>query len=220
VADLRVLRTPHSTNVERIALAAAFKGLTVEWVDVDPDDRGPVRALSGQDLVPVAVDPADGTVVVDSPRILAWMEERWPEPPLWPADAAGAALADVFCRRFNETWKGPPNRLAAALGPVGFDVDALGPADTAAVADDTRRLRAWLDVFEGRLEAADHLGGPAFGVCDVTAWPFLRYGLTAPAADDADPFHRVLHERGGFTAESHPRLADWVVRVGARPTAA
>ena len=50
---IRVLRIPLSTNVERVALALAHKGLEVEWVDVDPDDRSPVVALSGQELVPV-----------------------------------------------------------------------------------------------------------------------------------------------------------------------
>ena len=52
---MRVLRIPFSTNVERVALALAHKGVAVEWVEVDAADRSPVRELSGQDLVPVAV---------------------------------------------------------------------------------------------------------------------------------------------------------------------
>ena len=50
---VRVLRIPFSTNVERVALGLGHKGLEVEWVEVDPADRTPVRELSGQDLVPV-----------------------------------------------------------------------------------------------------------------------------------------------------------------------
>ena len=36
---LRVYRIPFSTNVERVALATGHKGLAIEWIDVDPDDR-------------------------------------------------------------------------------------------------------------------------------------------------------------------------------------
>ena len=50
---MRVFRIPFSTNVERVALALGHKGVAVEWVDVDPADRSPVRDVSGQDLVPV-----------------------------------------------------------------------------------------------------------------------------------------------------------------------
>jgi glutathione S-transferase len=218
MADLHVLRIPHSTNVERVALAAGHKGRSVEWVDVDPDDRRIVREASGQDLVPVLLAD-DGEVVTDSPRIVAWIERRWPEPALWPTDPGAAALADVFCHRFNEVWKGPPNRIAALLGPVAFDVSRLSASDARAVTDDAGRLRGWLDRFEERLDGQDHLGGDAFGICDVTAYPFLRYGVQAPPPEDVDPFHRVLHEHGGFDAESHPRLAAWVARVAERPQA-
>lgn len=218
MADLHVLRVPHSTNVERVALAAGHKGLSVEWTDVDPDDRRVVREASGQERVPVLLAD-DGSVVTDSPRILAWIEARWPAPPLWPSDPGDAALADVFCHRFNEVWKGPPNRLAALLGPVGFDVGRLGSGEARAVTDDTVRLRRWLDRFEERLDGGEHLCGEAFGVCDVTAFPFLRLGVQAPPPDDDDPFHRVLHELGGFDAASHPRLTAWVARVDERPQA-
>ncbi len=218
MADLRVLRVPHSTNVERVALAAGHKGLAVEWIDVDPDDRRVVREASGQDLVPVLLGDED-EVVTDSPRILAWIEARHPEPSLWPSDPGDAALADVFCHRFNEVWKGPPNRLASLLGPVDFDEGRLSGSEARAVRDDTTRLRRWLDRFEERLDGVEHLCGDAFGVCDVTAWPFLWFGVEAPEPGDDDPFHRVLHERGGFDATSHPRLTAWVARVGERPRA-
>jgi glutathione S-transferase len=91
---IRVYRIPFSTNVERVALAVAHKGVAVEWVDVDPRDRSPVRAVSGQELVPVL--EADGEVLWDSPRILAWLEERHPEPPLYPRDQARRAEVETF----------------------------------------------------------------------------------------------------------------------------
>ena len=96
---MRVYRIPFSTNVERVALAAGHKGLEIEWVDVDPDDRSPVEAVTGQRLVPVLV--TDDEVVADSPVILEWLEARYPEPPLLPRDAARRAEVRVFTDWFN-----------------------------------------------------------------------------------------------------------------------
>src|SRR3982751_525244 len=88
--DLRVHRIPFSTNVERVALAAGLKGLRVTWVDHDRRERSGVRALSGQDLFPVAELP-DGRVLHDSPVILRALEELAPDPPLWPAEIGRAS---------------------------------------------------------------------------------------------------------------------------------
>src|SRR5262245_22029109 len=107
---MRLYRVAFSTNVERVALAAGHKGIALEWVDVPGGDRSEVVAVSGQPLVPVLVD---GPLVVhDSPAILRLLEERFPEPPLWPADPHARAEADVFVEWFNHVWKGPPNRIA------------------------------------------------------------------------------------------------------------
>lgn len=215
VSDLRVFRIPFSTNVDRIAMAVSFKGLEVDWVDVDPDDRSVVREISGQDLVPVAVLP-DGAVIADSPRILEAIEEHWPQPSLWPDDAGAAALANVFCRRFNEIWKGPPNRLTELVGPVDFDLDRLSDADRRAVDDDAARMRIWLNRFEERLVDQEHLGADTFGICDITAYPFLRYGCRPLAPGDGHAFHRVLAEYSAFDATSHPRLFAWCERLEER----
>src|SRR5213076_2482901 len=98
-----VHRIPVSTNVERIALAAAHKGMGVEWVDHDPADRSAIRALSGQDLVPVA-ELDDGRVLVDSMVIVAELERQVPFPRLWPTDPVRRAELDVFVEWFNGVW--------------------------------------------------------------------------------------------------------------------
>ena len=196
---LRVHRIPFSTNVERVALAAGLKGLPVAWVDHDPRDRAGVRALSGQDLVPVAELP-DGRVLHDSPVILRALDKLAPDPPLWPALPAERATADVFAEWFNVVWKGPPNRIADALERPGD--------------------RAWLaasrDVFEGLLTERPYLLGGRPGIADVLAYPFLRYGRGV-SADDRDPFHAVLAEH--LDPTEHPRLKAWLDRCDALPRA-
>src|SRR2546423_8012958 len=112
---MRLYEIPFSTNVERVTLALALKGLDVDHVVVDPADRGPVVELSGQPLVPVLVLDG-GAVVADSTAILRRLDDDHPHPPLWPDDASRAAEIDVFADWFNRVWKVAPNVIADGGG--------------------------------------------------------------------------------------------------------
>jgi glutathione S-transferase len=206
---MRVYRIPYSTNVERVALALAHKSIPVDWVDVDPDDRSPVVELSGQDLVPV-METDHGEVVADSMRIVAWLEKKRPDPPLWPAHRRRRADVDIFIEWFNRVWKVPPNAMAAEL--------AKEHPDEHVVHDGGEELRGWLHLFEDMLDDRDWLMGEGFGAADICAFPFLKYGVLELRADDTDVFHRVLAEhlpiKGAF-----PALEAWVHRVDALPRA-
>lgn len=194
---MKVYSVPFSTNCERIALAAGHKGLELEWVEVPYDDRAEVERVSGQSLVPVLVD--GDTVLHDSPVILAWLDERFPDPPLWPADEARRAEVDVFCDWFNRLWKRAPNLIAA-----GRDAEKYGP-----------RVTASLGVFESLLSGRDYLFGE-FGVADVTAFPFLKYAVLWDEGDEHE-FHRVLQR--WLPIEGRPRVEAWIRRVRAHPLA-
>lgn len=200
---LRCYRIPFSTNVERIALAAGHKALAVEWVDVDPDDRSVVEAVSGQPRVPVL--EADGLVIADSPRILDWLEERYPEPPLLPGDPAQRAEVRIFAEWFNRVWKRLPNEIEGQL------VDAR-PDPTTSTGALAAGMRSALELFEALLERRDYLFGN-FGLADVTAFPFLKYASLGLAPGDDDLFHRILVDYMPLAADSplHP----WVARVDA-----
>lgn len=192
---LTVYRVPFSTNVERIALAAGHKGIPVDWVDVDEDDRSAVAAISGQTLVPVLVHGDE--VVTDSPRIIDWLEQRVPEPPLYPREPARRAAATVFVRWFNQVWKVAPNRLADGPDPALSD-----------------ELRSSVAIFEGLLDGRDYLFGE-FGVADVVAFPFLKYAVFGAPEGDRDPFHAILVEHLPLAAGSPLRA--WAARVDGHP---
>jgi glutathione S-transferase len=196
---------PFSTNVERVALALGHKGLAAERAEVDPADRTPVRAVSGQDLVPVLVD--DGAVVADSSTIVAHLERRFPERPLFPAQPARRAEMELFVEWFDEVWKGPPNAIAAEL--------ERPQPDAGRVSDLGHRLERWLDRFEAMLDGRAYLMGDELSAADCAAFPFLRYALGRPAGDD-ELFHRVL-ERHQRLGPSHPRLREWIHRVDGHP---
>ena len=204
---LRLYRARFSTNVERVALALAHKGLEVESVEITYEDRSPVVAVSGQGLVPVLVD--DDEVIPDSVRILRHLEARWPDPPLFPRARARRAELDVFLDWFNELWKVPPNAMEAEL--------ARDAPDQRLVEDLSRKMHASLDRFEQLLDGRDHLLGDDFSAADCAAFPFLKYAKLRDPADD-ELFHRILEEHlqldGGF-----PRLSAWIDRVNERPRA-
>jgi glutathione S-transferase len=205
---MRLWQFRFSTNVERVALALAHKGLDAEPVVIDPADRSVVRAVSGQDLVPVL---EDGDLVISgSLEIVAHLEHRYPEAPLYPRDPARRAEIEVFLDWFDRVWKVAPNRLADA---VAADRDP-GEADLRALAGE---LRGSLDRFEALLQDRDFLTGQTFGVADLAVFPFLKYGVGAQGEDD-EVFHRILVEHLRPEAR-HARVRTWIGRVGALPRA-
>ena len=203
---IRVYRIPFSTNVERIALALAHKGVGVEWIDVDPADRSAVVRASGQELVPVLEH--DGRVLADSPVILEYLEQRFPEPPLLPADAAARAEVRIFCDWFNRVWKRPPNAIVAEeeqAEPDAALIDALAA-----------ELRSSLPLFEDLLTGRDYLFGE-LTLGDVTAFPFLKYASVWPEGD-SERFHEVL--RDGLRLDGdYPRLEAWIRLMDSLPRA-
>ena len=196
---IRVFRIPFSTNVERVALAAGHKGLAIEWIDIDPDDRSAVEEASGQTLVPVLVDGDE--VVTDSPAIIDWLERRFPDPPLFPADRVRRAEVRVFIDWFNGVWKHPPNAIALE-------------EDASRIPELSAWMRQAVALFEDLLAGRDYLFGE-FGAADVIAFPFLKYPVLGLPLGDDERFHEVLVEHQPLAADSPLRA--WVARVDAHP---
>ena len=79
----------------RTRIALNLKGVAYEQAGVDlraGDQRGAAfRALNPQGLVP-ALETDDGLVLTQSPAILEWLDERYPNPPLLPPTPAARAI--------------------------------------------------------------------------------------------------------------------------------
>jgi glutathione S-transferase len=204
---IRLFRAPFSTNVERVTLALAHKGLTFESVVIDYGDRTLVEQVSGQGLVPVLDD--DGTVVVDSMTIVRYLDELYPDPPLYAHDEARRAEMLVFIEWFDRVWKRAPNEIEAELGKPHADGERVG-----LLAGEMARA---LDLFEALLSGRDHLMGDDFSAADCAAFPFVKYALWRDPAD-VEPFHIVLEDYQQL-GSTHPALADWIRRVDQRPRA-
>jgi glutathione S-transferase len=208
---MRLYRANFSTNVERVTLALAHKGIEVDSTYVPYDDRSEVVEVSGQPLVPVIVDTRERVtnVVVDSMQIIAYIENHVPAPPLFPSDEARYAEMMVFIDWFNRVWKVPPNRIEAELAseePDHMLIIKLG-----------RELAAYLDGFESLLTGRKFLFGDELSAADLCAFPFLKYALKREPADN-EPFHLVLDEYQQL-GDEHFKLRSWIKRVDALPRA-
>ena len=204
---LRLYRIPFSTNVERVALALAHKGIAVEYVDVDDADRSPVVAVSGQELVPVLVD--GDRIISDSPAILTYLEDRFPEPPLYPTDESRRAEVRVFIDWFNHVWKRPPNLIAAE--------EEKPEPDRQRIAELAQRITEALALFESLLAGRDFLFGDELTVADVVAFPFLKYAVIWEEGDE-HRFHEILRDAMPL-GNRYPRLEAWIRRMDELPRA-
>ena len=78
----------------RVRIALNLKGIPYESVPVDLRSReqngAEYRMLNPQELVPAL--ELEGKILTQSPAILEWLEERYPEPRLLPADPDARAV--------------------------------------------------------------------------------------------------------------------------------
>ncbi|MBB3981718.1 maleylpyruvate isomerase [Sphingobium fontiphilum] len=82
-----------SSAAYRVRIALNLKGISYAQVSHDlrtgAQHSAEYRAIAPQGLVPAL--ETDGGILTQSPAILEWIDERWPAPPLLPADALGRA---------------------------------------------------------------------------------------------------------------------------------
>ena len=110
-----------------------------------------------------------GLVLPESWVIMEYLEERYPEPALWPADPAERALGRLWLDRFD---------------------DRLGDAYYALRrGEDPEQLDAKLAELDRALEGQPYLTGRDYGLADIAYAPHL--GFLAESGFDLLPQPRV-----------------------------
>jgi len=137
----------------RVRIALAEKGIEYETVEVDLDDR-PAWIYEKNPLGRVPVLEEDTFVLAESAVIDEYLDERYPEPTLWPADPAARALGRMLVFRFDE---------------LSRPYYALRRGE-----DDAReRLDAVLTTLDAALQEQRFLSGLEFGLADIAYIPWI-----------------------------------------------
>jgi glutathione S-transferase len=188
----------YSNFNEKVRWALDYKSIPHRRRSLFPGGPGSVM-FSRRGTVPV-ID-LDGERIVDSTRIIRALEQRYPEPPLYPADPDERRGALELEEYFDEHaahdvrrvlfWdiRGEPGWIADFLAtdqtPIRrVAVRAMLPGIRMAMRrrfaiaeEDAERsravVRAALDRIESERAGRDHLVGDAFSVADLTAASLL-----------------------------------------------
>jgi glutathione S-transferase len=137
----------------RTRIALAEKGVEYEPVVIDLDDR-PSWIYEKNPLGRVPVLEEDTFVLPESAVINEYLEERYPEPALWPADPGERAFGRLLVFRFDELSR---PYYALRRGEDG----AAG------------RVDAELAKLNAVLTARPYLSGRHFGLADIAYVPWI-----------------------------------------------
>jgi glutathione S-transferase len=147
----------------RVRIVLAEKRLEYETVVVDLDDR-PAWIYEKNPLGKVPVLEEDAFVLPESAVIMEYLDERYPEPPLWPADPAERARGRLLVERF---------------GTLSRPYYALRRGDEAAAAE----LHEQLVVLDSLLASRPYLTGLEFGLADAAYLPWILRAREALGVD-------------------------------------
>ena len=201
---MKLYSAPLSLFARKVEIALAEKGLAFERVMVPfSQERGyspkheAVLAINPKGQVPVFVD--DGLSLYDSTVILEYLEDAYPDPPLFPAAAQERARCRLLDLYADEIMLVPVRGLMHRTTPRRVDPEAWDAAEAKAK-DVEGAMGHHHAEIDRRLRARPYLCG-TFSVADISV------------------FINVLYSQrlGGPSLQPHAALADWYARLGKRP---
>jgi glutathione S-transferase len=139
----------------RVRIVLAEKSVPHDTVVIDLSDR-PAWLYEKNPLGKVPVLEEDGLCIPESAVIMELLEERFPEPPLFPADPAQRALARLAVWRFDDEFS--------------RDYYAARRDDDGASRE---RFTSRLVNLDRRLTESPFLAGHEYSLADIAWFPWL-----------------------------------------------
>ncbi len=193
-----------SPNNVKARIALNYKGIAFERVDIPvDDDRSRVVEASGQPLTPVI---RHGDVVVpDSAGIMRYLEANFPDTPkLLFADRPAMMEANRMEKWILQNINEPANMV--------FSQFMSGERDPAVGEEASGLLNERTADFEARLEGHEFLMGDTMSFVDITAAPFVAYGMLPEAKAAQHPIAQYFHDELKL-GQGRERTRAWCGRV-------
>lgn len=164
---MKLYSGPLSLFTGKVRIALAEKNLPYELIPVPfsrQDGYSPklpdMLAINPKGEVPVLID--DDLAIYDSTIILEYLDERYPEPRLYPTDAKERAL----CRQAEAASDEILFPLVWPLIEEVFYKSDTAQRDATKVASFTAKIHAEYDVLERKLDGREYFRG-VFTVADI-----------------------------------------------------
>lgn len=191
---------PVSPYVRKVLAFAAHKGLALELVPVGLGDPNPdFLACSPFRKMPAFRD--GDFAISDSTAIITYLDAKFPDPALIPADPAQRAQT-IWFDEFADTI------LTSAAGPIFFNrvvaPKFLNQPGDAAAADkaEAEAMPPVMEYLERTIPASGHLVGDAATLADIAV---------------ASPFVNAQHAGFAIDAARYPVLSAWLQAMHATP---
>lgn len=186
-----------SPFARKVRLVLDYKRLPYEAIDaLEPGAHETLAAVNPRVEVPVLDD--DGLLVVNSADIIAYLDHRYPDNPVLPANPATRVRARALERLADTLIDAITHDISMWLWPTLGRTDARPPGLLDAARRDLEAIYAELN---GDLARREFLCG-ALSIADFAVFPHL----TAVKFLDVP-----------FSAERHPHLLAWYKRVRSLP---
>jgi glutathione S-transferase len=210
--DLKLYQSNVSPNSRRVRIYLAEKGICASTIPVDLGTReqfsDAYAAINSRRVIPTLV-LGDGTAIGEVPAIWRYLEETYPDRPLFGNTPREKALATMWERRvelegFNPTMEAVRNKAERLKGRA-----IAGPHDyeqiPALVERGKQRVRNFYADFNKRLSEVPFVAGHYFSAADITGVVTVDFATKA---------------LGLPIPEDHVALKRWYELVSARPSIA
>jgi glutathione S-transferase len=186
----------------KVRIAFAEKGVEVELVEIDPRHRPDrLRELNPTNRVPVL--EIEDVGIRESTAICEWLEDTYPEPPLWPEDPVARAAARGLLRWVDDELT---TNFFLSMRKEAFGLEPGDHTDIVAILRD-RLGRRWATAERllSRTDGPWLAGGDGPTLADLAAMPLaVRLPVWKPELmPDPDRF---------------PTVTEWLGRLRERPS--
>ena len=167
---------------------------TPAYLQLNP--RGKVPTLKDGDFV-----------IYESIAIIAYLDRKYPEPPLFGKTPEEAGL---IWRTISECESYLVSAGDKVVRPVFF---GKGLEKVDEIQQAAQVIRQELQSIDARLAQANWLAGGQISAADISVFPVIQLLLRAASKEAAQPFHLGLMP----LAQTYPNVARWAQRIEALP---